>query len=94
MSSIDLSNPKVLRNYLLTQMQEGKGKLLYREKVLIFKDNAGNEVVAPAEFVQDLEVLDIDTNEILIESPEPEKSVDEDGKIKKPKKKKKVYLKK
>ena len=94
MSSIDLSNQKVLRNYLKTQMNEEKGELVYREKVLIFRDNAGNEMVAPDDFVKDLEILDIDTNEILIETPEPETKLDEDGKVKKPKKKKKVYLKK
>lgn len=50
MSSIDLNNPGVLRNFLLGQMKEGNGEFYEREKVVVFKDVAGNEYVVSDEF--------------------------------------------
>lgn len=47
MSSINLSNPKVLKNYLLCQAQEGKGKFSVKEKVVIFVNNEGLETIVP-----------------------------------------------
>lgn len=49
MSSIDLTNPQVLRNFLLSRMEEGKGTFSYREKVLVFNDEFGGQIVAPPE---------------------------------------------
>jgi len=91
MSSIDLSNPGVLKNFLISQMKENKGEFVYREKVLLFKDNMGNEFIAPEEILKDLEVLDIDTNEIIMEVKAP--IVDENGNVKEKKNKKKLLVK-
>lgn len=55
MSSIDLTNAQVLRNYLISRMKEGKGKFVYREKVLVFKDKTGTEMIAPEEVLEHLE---------------------------------------
>ena len=52
MSSIDLTNPKVLRSFLLNQMKEGKGEFYEKEKVVAFKDLNGNEFIVPDEFKQ------------------------------------------
>ena len=54
MSSIDLSNSQVLRNFLLCQAREGKGKLFEKEKVLCFKNEAGLEYIIPDEYAEEI----------------------------------------
>jgi hypothetical protein len=83
MSSIDLGNPQVLKNWLLCQMREGKGEFVYKEKVLVFRTADGSEYVAPPEISKDIEVIKKETGEKLMDSPEPE------GSASQPKKKKK-----
>jgi hypothetical protein len=52
MSSIDLSNPGVLRNFLLSQAREGNGEFTEKENVVVFKDKIGLETVVSDEFRQ------------------------------------------
>jgi hypothetical protein len=47
MSSIDLTNPKVLKTYLTTQAQEGKGKFYIKTQVVCFKNEEGFEFIVP-----------------------------------------------
>lgn len=92
MSDIDLSNPKVLKNYLLGMMREGRGNFSFREKVLVFRDVNGNEYLAPEELLKETDVVKKETEEVLIEAPAPEPVVDKDtGKVT-PKKKKKLLV--
>ena len=69
MSSIDLSNKSVLKNFLLTQMREGNGEFYYKEKVLVFKDFNGNEYVAPDEILKDVDIVN-KTSEPEVSEPE------------------------
>lgn len=47
---MDLSNPQVLKNHLISQMKEGKGS--FREKtVTVFTSEDGMEFIAPQEVV-------------------------------------------
>jgi hypothetical protein len=88
MSSIDLSNPKVLRNYLLAQIQEGRGNFHIRERVLVFRDVNGNEVVVPEEYAKDFDVVKKDTEEVIIKGVEPQPEVTVTGEVITKKKKK------
>jgi len=81
MSSIDFSNPQVLKNFLLCQMREEKGEFSFREKVLVFRDHNGNEFLAPKEILDEVEVFDKENGEKLIETPEDEKVEDSTGEI-------------
>ena len=88
MSSIDLSNPKVLRNYLLCQMREGRGTFYVKEKVLAFRDVNGNEIIVPDEYAKDFDVVKESTDEVIIAGAEPQPVVTETGEVIKKKKKK------
>lgn len=55
MSDIDLRDPQVLRNWLTSQMQEGRGTFQRRDQVLVFKNDAGSEFVVPDGVAKDLE---------------------------------------
>lgn len=81
MSSIDFSNPQVLKNFLLCQMREGKGNFIFKQKVLIFRDNSGNEYVAPEEVLKEVEVFDKESGEKLIETPEDDKVEETSGEL-------------
>lgn len=70
MSSIDLSNPQVLKNWLIAQMKEGKGEFLYKEKVLVFRSPDGSEYVAPKEVLAEVQVVDKTSGDILIDEKE------------------------
>jgi hypothetical protein len=54
--SIDLNNEQVRRNFLRTQMKEGKGSFAIREKVVVFKGLDGSEYVAPQDLVDELKI--------------------------------------
>ena len=56
MSSIDLSNPKVLKNYIKSQVNEERGDFEYRDDVLIFVDNDGNQFVAPEDIKDEIKI--------------------------------------
>lgn len=86
MSSIDLTNPQVLRNFTLTQMREGKGEFSWKEKVLVFKGFDGSEYVVPEDVLKEVEVVSAETGEKLVETVEPEVGPEE------PKKKKRKIL--
>lgn len=48
MSSINLSNPQVLSNWIKSQIAEGNGIFLTKKDVTIFKSNAsGQEFIVP-----------------------------------------------
>lgn len=49
MSGIDLNNPKVLQNFIRTQVTEGKGEYEVREEVVIFKSENGSEFIVPGD---------------------------------------------
>lgn len=83
MSSIDLSNPQVLKNWLIGQMKEGRGEFCYKEKVLVFRMKDGSEYIAPEEVLKEVEVVKKGTEEKLIETPEEPTPV---GAVKKKKK--------
>jgi len=51
---IDLSNPKVLGNYLRGLAKANQGDIYIKEKVYAFKDHVGNEFIVPTELVQEL----------------------------------------
>ena len=53
MSSNDLTNPQVLKNHLLSQMKEGKGKFYYKQNVVVFRDKTGSEFIAPKEIAEE-----------------------------------------
>ena len=87
MSSIDLTNPQVLRNFTIAQMREGKGEFTWKEKVLVFKGFDGSEYVVPEDVLREVEVVSATTGEQLIEEvAEPEVAGEE------PKRKKKKIL--
>lgn len=69
---IDLSNPQVLRNHLITKMKEGKGEF-YEKKVLVFKNEDGMEFIAPDEVVEHLKKL----KEVEKEEAKPTKKAKE-----------------
>lgn len=54
MSSVDFSNPQVLRNYLLSRMEEGNGVFEEVHNVVVFKDSNGDSFIAPPEMVEKL----------------------------------------
>lgn len=57
MSKIDLNNPKVLRNFLRNQMEEGKGKFKVKEKVTVFEFGEGaGEMVVPEDVLEAFEL--------------------------------------
>lgn len=87
MSSIDLSNSKVLKNFLLGQMREGNGEFTLKEKVLVFRDKAGNEYVCPDEMLKEVEVVNKETEEVVLDTPDATEVTDS-GEVKKKKKKK------
>jgi hypothetical protein len=47
MSGIDLSNAQVLKNYVTSQILEGKGQIYIKEKVKVFRTDSGMEYVMP-----------------------------------------------
>lgn len=49
MSSIDMSNAKVVQNHLNAQAREGRGKFSIRKDVVIFKSEDGLEMICPDE---------------------------------------------
>lgn len=76
MSKIDLSNPKVLNNYITSQIKEGNGKLFWREKVLCFENVDGFTCVAPDEAVAHLsksvkQEPAAEAKEVVVEAKEP-----------------------
>ena len=82
MSTIDLSNPKVLRNYSLAQAREGKGKLYIRPEALCFKsDQNGMEFVIPEdckeEFLKKLNKSELKEESKADEQKEPEMTEEE-----------------
>lgn len=56
MSSIDLSNPKVLKNFIKSQANEERGEFEYRDDVLVFTDNDGNQFVAPEDLKDEIKI--------------------------------------
>lgn len=71
MSSIDLTNPQVLRNYTLSQMREGKGEFSWKERVLVFKGLDGSEYVVPEDVLKEVDVVSKETGETLVDVSEP-----------------------
>lgn len=69
MSSIDLTNSQVLKNYILGQMRESKGEFHIKEKVLVFREKNGAEFVVPEELEKEFQVVKEATGEILIDGP-------------------------
>jgi hypothetical protein len=53
MSKIDFTNPVVLRNYIQSQIAEGKGEKIVKEKVTVIKTFLG-EFVCPDELVAEI----------------------------------------
>lgn len=54
MSSIDMQNPKVLKNFLTNQAKEGKGTFFVKEKVICFRNKEGLEFIVPDEVPQEI----------------------------------------
>jgi hypothetical protein len=75
MSSIDLTNEQVRRNFLRSQMKEGKGEFVVREKVVVFQGNDGSEYVAPESLVSELGFKLEDLKVVKTEVKPAEKSV-------------------
>lgn len=75
MSTPDYSNPQVLKNFLLSQMKEGKGEFLEKKDVLVFRDEVGNEYVAPDEVREYLDAQkaeELQAQESVAEEPQEE----------------------
>jgi hypothetical protein len=87
MSSIDLTNPQVLKNYLKSLMREGKGEFSVKNNVVVFKDIYGSEYIAPQDILKEMEIVDKTTNEVKVETPELEPLIDDDGSVRRRKKK-------
>jgi len=56
MSSINLGDTQVLKNFVKNQIKELKGKIVEKEKVLVFVDTAGNEFVVPDDIREEVEI--------------------------------------
>lgn len=69
MSKIDLSNPKVLKNYIASQISEENGEIISRNNVAVFVHKNGQEYVVPKELIPEGA------------EPEEEDSDDESAKI-------------
>ena len=54
MSEIDYSDDRVMKNWLKSQMQEGKGDFSERKEVLIFTAESGVEFLVPTEWEEEL----------------------------------------
>lgn len=82
MSSIDLSNPKVLQAFLLAQMKEGKGTFEVKQNVVVFRDAVGNEFVAPPDLArkQHPELFEV-KEEIKVEETKVEPLPEETEKV-------------
>lgn len=73
MSSIDLSNPNVLKNFINGLIREGKGTFVHQENVIIFKDINNNQYVVPQEILNEVDVVKIDSQgeeKVILSSPE------------------------
>lgn len=64
MSKIDLTNLKVLKNYIKSQLQEGKCEVYTKEKVKIAKTELGEFVIDDVETIDTVEKT---TNNQLVE---------------------------
>lgn len=56
---IDLTNSKVLKNHLLSEAKEGRGKFTYKKEVIVFKNNQGLETVLPDDVAEDVKKLGV-----------------------------------
>ena len=76
MSSIDLGNPKVLKNFIRTRMSEANGEVIEKEKVAIFKDEVFGEFLIP-------EDMEVDVKKKVEKKKEAKKSVAKKKEVKK-----------
>ncbi len=89
MSSIDLSNPKVLGNFIKGLMREGHGEFLHLENVVVFKDANNNQYVVPQEILNEVDVVKVDSTgeeKVIIPAPDTEPEVIGSGEVVKKKK--------
>lgn len=56
MSGINLQDPQVLKNYIKSQILEGKGEYVVKENVLVFKGNDGNQFIVPDDLKSEMDV--------------------------------------
>jgi len=57
MSNIDLSNPKVLKNFIRSQISENQGKIIKKESVYVFVDSVGSQFVVPDDLKADMDKI-------------------------------------
>lgn len=74
MSSVDLKNPKVMRNYLMSQASEGNGTFELKQNVVIFKNKEGQEMIVPDE-MQEEKLLELG---VVTKKEEKKEVVDEE----------------